>query len=481
MSTMTGRTKPTAPVTHASGVPTEVLVIGAGPAGCAAAIAAAGHGARVTVIDAGPRAAPWDAGREWCYLGGGTATQRHAGVVDSAREMYAYLLAISCQPDRPRLQEYCARSVEHHDWLVGLGLRFGQLPQDLVTGGNELVWPFRSMARPAARGHLVVSSDGSAAPSRAVLDLLRSHLDDPRIRIAYGTRADRVHPSVDGGPVLVHATELSGRAEVRFEADAVVIATGRSAGHRLAGTAGAHVVNDEQELVEPLFATTPAMARGVIVNSDGVRFVAEDSTPSRLAYLTALQPAGAAYLVLDQGLSAGQPSPPVLGTWNSLSAVEVAIDLPAGSLETTLDRYSSCVRQGEDPDLHKLPSQLATLSSPPWTVYDLRRGPGTHASSSLAGIRTSLDGNVLDAHGSPVAGVLAAGTGTLGITIDGETHCVGLDLGEATYFARRAGATASRTGTTWPAATSPAATSTGTTQARLTSSRSTGDSRCLTP
>src|SRR5699024_1027844 len=66
----------------------EVLVIGAGAAGAAAALEAHAAGASVTVLEgaSGPGGSAAQSGGE-IYLGGGTATQRAAGVTDTAEDM----------------------------------------------------------------------------------------------------------------------------------------------------------------------------------------------------------------------------------------------------------------------------------------------------------------------------------------------------------------------------------------------------------
>ena len=58
------------------------------------------------------------------YLGGGTVVQRATGHADSPDEMYAYLMAVTPDPEPDKIRAYADGSVEHCDWLEGLGFQF---------------------------------------------------------------------------------------------------------------------------------------------------------------------------------------------------------------------------------------------------------------------------------------------------------------------------------------------------------------------
>src|SRR3954468_20644449 len=103
----------------------DVLVVGAGMGGSAAAVEAARVGARVLVLDkGGPGTCTSAMAGGHFYLGGGTAVQRAAGFEDSAEEMAKYLCAVSPETDPEKIRLYCEDSPEHFDWLEGLGFQF---------------------------------------------------------------------------------------------------------------------------------------------------------------------------------------------------------------------------------------------------------------------------------------------------------------------------------------------------------------------
>ena len=103
----------------------DVLVVGAGMAGTCAAVEAARAGARVLLLDRGGPGTSTSAmsGGDF-YLGGGTAVQQATGHEDSAEEMEKYLLASSPDADPAKIRLYCQDSVDHFDWLEGLGFEF---------------------------------------------------------------------------------------------------------------------------------------------------------------------------------------------------------------------------------------------------------------------------------------------------------------------------------------------------------------------
>src|SRR5258708_36360341 len=96
--------------------------------------------------------------------------------------MFAYLMAVTPEPEADKIRAYADGSVEHCDWLERLGFQFERSyypakavmqpqTQGLMYSGNEKVWPFRDLAVPAPPGHKgPVPADTGGA--RVVGDLL---------------------------------------------------------------------------------------------------------------------------------------------------------------------------------------------------------------------------------------------------------------------------------------------------------------------
>ncbi|WP_041324638.1 FAD-binding protein [Mycobacterium marinum] len=460
----------------------DVVVIGFGIAGGCAAVAAAAAGARVLVLERAAAAGGTTslAGGHF-YLGGGTAVQQATGHSDTPDEMYKYLVAVSRQPDHAKIRAYCDGSVEHFNWLEDLGFQFERSyfpgkaviqpnTEGLMFTGNEKVWPFFEKAVPAPRGHKV-PVPGDTGGASMVIDLLLKRAASLGVQIRYETGATEL--IVDGSGT---AARVAGVMWKRFtetgaiKAKSVIIAAGGfvmnpemvakytpklaekpfvlgntyddGLGIRMGVSAGGAT-----EHMDQIFVTAPPyppsiLLTGVIVNKLGRRFVAEDSYHSRTAGFIMDQPDSAAYLIVDEAhlQHPKMPLVPLIDGWESVAEMEAALGIPDGNLVATLDRYNTYAARGEDPDFHKQPEFLAPQDKGPWGAFDMSLGKAMYAGFTLGGLATSVDGEVLRSDGSVVAGLYAAGACASNIAQDGKGYASGTQLGEGSFFGRRAGA-----------------------------------------
>jgi succinate dehydrogenase/fumarate reductase flavoprotein subunit len=463
----------------------DVVVVGFGMAGGCAAVEAAGAGARVLVVERAAVAGGTSAlaGGHF-YLGGGTAVQRATGHADSPEEMAKYLTAVSREPEPAKIDAYCAGSVEHFDWLESLGFEFERSfypekaviqpqTQGLMYTGNEKVWPFHEIAKPAPRGHKV-PVPGDTQGAKLVIDLLVKRADELGVQVRYDTGATAL--------VVDEAGTVTGITWRRFEqsgairAGAVVLAAGGfvmnkqmvaahvpqlaekpfvlgttyddGLGIRLGVSAGGATKHMDQAFITCPVYPPAKLLTGVIVNAQGERFVAEDSYHSRTSAFVLEQPDSAAFLIVDAAHMERPEFPlaPFIDGWETIAEMEQALGIPAGNLEATLRRYSEYAARGEDPDFHKAPEWLAPQLSGPWGAFDLSLGKAMYAGFTIGGLRTSVDGQVLRADGTAIAGLYAAGACAANLAQDGKGYASGTQLGEASFFGRRAGRHAARAG-----------------------------------
>lgn len=146
---------------------TDVVVIGFGAAGTAAAITARERGAEVIALDRAGGGGATAISGGIIYAGAGTAVQRRAGVHDTAEQMLAYLRLEVGDAVRPEtLERFVRTSPELIDWLQRHGVPFDSTlcpykisyPNNhyyLYHSGNENAGAFRSRTPPVQRGHRV--------------------------------------------------------------------------------------------------------------------------------------------------------------------------------------------------------------------------------------------------------------------------------------------------------------------------------------
>ena len=89
---------------------------------------------------------------------------------------------------------------------------------------------------------------------------------------------------------------------------------------------------------------------------------------------------------------------------------------------------------------------MAAQDQGPWAVFDLRLGHALYAGFTLGGLRTTVDAQVQRPDGSVIPGLYAAGACASNIAQDGKGYGSGTQLGEGSFFGRRAGRHAARCG-----------------------------------
>jgi 3-oxo-5alpha-steroid 4-dehydrogenase len=456
----------------------DVVVVGFGIGGGCAAVSAAAAGARVLVLERAAAAGGTTAmaGGHF-YLGGGTAVQTATGHHDSPEEMYKYLVAVSRCPDHAKIRAYCEGSVEHFDWLEDLGFQFERSyypekaviqpnTEGLMYTGNEKVWPFSEQAVPAPRGHKV-PVPGDTEGAKLVIDLLVKRAEDLGVQIRYETGATGL--IVDGPGAVTGLTWKHFADTGAIRATSVIIAAGGfvmnpemvatytpklaekpfvlgntyddGLGIRMGVSAGGATAHMDQ-----IFITAPAyppsiLLTGIIVNKLGQRFVAEDSYHSRTSGFVMDQPDSAAFLIVDEAhLQRPQvPLVPLIDGWETVEEMEAALGIPQGNLVATLQRYNEFAARGEDPEFHKHPQFLAAQDHGPWGAFDLSLGKAMYAGFTIGGLVTSLDGQVLRDDGTVIDGLYAVGACASNIAQDGKGYASGTQLGEGSFFGRRAG------------------------------------------
>lgn len=460
----------------------DVVIAGYGVAGASAAVEAARAGADVLVLE---RTGSWGGAASmaggFIYLGGGTSLQKACGFEDSVDNMAAFLkVAMGPGADEKRIDDYCAGSVAHFDWLQGCGVTFkaeffgepGWEPmgdQGLMYSGGENSFPFNTIATPAPRGHVPQMSNKKQGEASAGYMLMRPLVETATAagaRALYDVRAQRLVVAADGRVVGVVARHYGDEVAIRARRG-VVLATGSFAYNeamvaqyapRIAGRPAASIEQHDGRAIQmaqalgadlahmdatevAIFADPQQLVRGILVNARGQRYVAEDTYPGRIGQLTLYHQDNTAYLIIDgdaheEAMASLSPQlmlrPP---TWvaDTVAELESEIGLAPGSLQATVAAYNEGAARGEDPLLHKKPQWIRPIGSPVGAI-DLRESTGGF---TLGGLATTLDAEVLHVSGEPIPGLFAAGRSAAGLAAWG--YASGVSLGDGSFYGRRAG------------------------------------------
>ncbi|AXK84485.1 3-oxo-5alpha-steroid 4-dehydrogenase [Nocardia farcinica] len=467
----------------------DVVVVGYGVAGACAAIEAARAGAEVLVLE---RTGGWGGAAAlsggFIYLGGGTPLQKALGFDDSPENMETFLTAaLGPGVDAAKIHDYCQGSVEHFEWLVAQGVVFKEefwgepgweppADQGLMFSGGENAAPFNTIATPAPRGHLPQMADkhtGDKGGGYMLMKPLVETAESLGVRAEFDVRLQRLVVDDDGRVVGVVARRYGKPVRVRARRG-VVLATGSFAynqemvavytpllvnrpaaaieehdgiGIRVAQALGAQLAHMDAIEVA-IFADPQVIARGILVNGRGQRYIPEDSYPSHIGQSTLIRQNNEAFLILDEAgleealgtvstFAASRNEPP---TWvaESVAELESEMGFPDGVLQATVEVYNRHAKDGVDPVLGKKTQWVKPLGTP-LAAFDLR---GRTGGFTLGGVRTDLDSRVLHVAGDPIPGLFAAGRCTSGISAGG--YVSGASLGDGSFYGRRAGRAAAQ-------------------------------------
>lgn len=463
----------------------DFVIMGYGIAGVCAAIAAREAGASVLVLErtSGATGSTAVASGHF-YLGGGTAVQTACGFSDSAEAVADYLTAVTARPDRDKIEVFSKANVDLFDWLEDHGVPFDrsyfptkavvQPGRDcLIWTGNEKVWPFREQARPAPRGHKV-AIEGQEGGGSLALQMLAEHAERIGVRVLHehvvealvmdascvvGVRASHFGEErfirAGKGVMLAgggfgHNQEMMQRYLARFKGVKMVCGPYEDgAAIQLGIEAGGAVENMDGILVTSPIYPPEQLVKGILVNREGKRFVAEDSYHTRTSIAIIDQPDGVAYLILDSDIFAypgwyEQANQRLVDGFESIAEMEARMEIPTGALQATMAEYNRNAAAGSDPEFHKHPDWLQVLDAGPWAVFDFSFGRAVFNAFTLGGLRISVDGEVLSETGEAIPGLYAAGACAAMLAQDAWNYASGISLASGAFFGRQAGRHAAR-------------------------------------
>jgi fumarate reductase flavoprotein subunit len=415
----------------------DVLVIGAGACGLAAAIAAHDAGASVAILEKRERPGGNSSLSTGSIPGAGTRYQRAAGIEDSPARLLEDLMRIAGDTDCPalvaRLAEQSAPTVE---WLV-----------DCVGARLSLVTAYKHVGHSVPRLHAPTSRRG-----QDLVDDLLAGVARREIPLALGNGVDELiskRGAVIGARLTTASGERSSISALKtilavngFAGNAALVqrfcpeiagapyfgalgSTGEAVlwGERLgAALANIGAYQGYAAVSDPhgtLLSWTTIEKGGIIVNSRGLRFGDESAGYSGFTPKVMAQ-AAPRYAVFDQkiydvaALEEEFVELAQRGGFKSAESPEalarlLAIDPVA--LAATIADAQQAARDERADRLGRWDFGLGPLERP---LYACRVVPGLF--HTQGGLAVDLAGRVLDAQGSPIPNLFAGGGAAGGLS-----------------------------------------------------------------
>lgn len=468
----------------------DVLVIGSGPAGLAAAWEASQAGAEVLVLEAASEAG--GNGRFANHMfAAGTDAQVKSGIDDSpeaALEEWE-TFTVGGDPTDEAVRNFVERSYETLQWMQeNFDITHEEILTDTSSGEARRVHVIKPTITGRVTDLFVNQLEGQVWTEKPAVDLV---LDQGRV---VGARLDLTAPDawirasatvVATGGFARDATRLLEDRPELADTDYVIEIghTTLGGGHAMLEEVGAdfqnegnygvylHSMRDWREGYETEAAVLTSAASAIIVDSAGERVSNEEQTTGFQMMdhlldtpdlsLFALFPREVyklgsvtipSYNIPNDGADEPSTHPltelaglGVLSIYPSLDDAAADLGIDADTLEETVARYDEHAAADEDLDFGKSSNYLTPFSTDP--VMGVKLVPGV--AKAFTGVRTDARARVLLTSGKVVPGLYAAGevAGTLGTEAVGEGFSGSL---AACYFMGRiAGVEASSYAASW--------------------------------
>lgn len=416
----------------------DVLVIGAGACGLAAAIAAHDAGASVAIVEKLDRPGGNSSLSTGSVPAAGTRFQREAGIVDSPEQFAADLMRTGGATDCPNLvRRLVATSAETVEWLV-----------DVAGARLSLVTAYKHVGHSVQRLHAPVSRRG-----QDLVDDLLVAAEKRDIPLAVGNGVRSLVTDANGDVIGADIETTNGERQ-RILARKVILAVNGFAGNRdlvarfcpevsgaqyfgARGSTGEAVQWGEQlgaalgnigayqgyaAVSDPhgsLLSWTTIEKGGIIVNSAGRRFGDESAgysgyTPNVMAQH------GHCFAVFDQKIfdvTAAEEEFVELANYGGVKKADTPAALAAfhnldpAAVTAAVEDYNKAARGEQADAFGRKDFALAPLTG---TLYICRVVPGLF--HTQGGLMVDDDGRVLRADGRPIANLFAGGGAAAGLS-----------------------------------------------------------------
>ncbi len=429
----------------------DVIVIGAGGAGLAAAISAAEHGASVAILESEKEIGGSTQLSAGLFTAADTSVQRALGIEDSAERFFQHYMDLNQWRLRPGLiKRFCEATGPTLEWLISLGVdypaKFSTSAHDpgLMQAGVEDVWRGHV---PRDQGYGLVDAMNQKRLEKNIDLFLDNRVEDLVIEQGQVRGIKMGGEMIEASAVVVASGGFSHNSYLRrlyypetllAGEDLFIVAGPGSRGDhiRFAESANAALTGHGQGL---LMVTSyiqrlhhwqsgfPPRSR-IYINQAGDRFMNED-IPYAVSPGIVRDNGGTVWNVFDE--KARNSLPDGYAHWNkervaedaakgdmlsadSLEELAARMHVPADHLIAAVERWNAQLPNGQDPDFLRQATMhnkgddkpLDPIAHPPY--YAARTCPAELVCTHT-GLTIDIEARVCDVRGCVIKGLYAAG------------------------------------------------------------------------
>ena len=412
----------------------DIVVIGAGGAGLAAAIEAKHNGASVILLEK-----MGVAGGNTTSATGGlnaaeTKIQKELGIEDTKDQFYEDTMKGGYEKNNPALvRKMVDKASDTVDWLMSFGVDLSDVGK---MAGSTNKRTHRPQGGAAVGAHMIpvmeeeaVKSEVDLRKNSKVIDILKE--GDKAAGVIVETNGQQY--TIKAKAVIIAAGGFGANPDMVVKYKPELVGFGTTNHKGATGDAFAWIEKFDGQLTQmDEIQTHPTVVPGnglmiteavrgngaIMVNREGKRFCSEMATRDVMSKAILDQTGKTAYLVFDMGVRKslkaieGYVKQGLLTEGETPEALAEKLGMPADAFADTIKEYNQIQASGNDTEFGRKASEMPRpLSEGPY--YAVEVGPAIH--HTMGGIAITPDAEVLNSKNEVIPGLYAAGEVTGGV------------------------------------------------------------------
>jgi urocanate reductase len=425
---------------------TEVLVIGTGYAGLAAAIEAFDGGSKVTVIEKSPVIGGNSAIASGAYNAVDPGRQEKQAIKDSIDLHYKQTLGGGdFRGDPEKVRFMVENALGGLQWLEKMGVEFEPTVYTVIGA----LWPRSHDPVKKGRGGAIVRSLKAQVDKRGIPVLLNNKLvavvrekslSGPVMGVVVNEKGKDYYFKASKAVILATGgfgadVAMRSKYDPRLDKEVPTTNVATATGEAIIAVADEGADVSGMDYIQLLVAcnyytkkygslTNLGIDSAIFVNTEAKRFVSEDARRDVMAESVLKQPKKVLLWIADEKCTKRfdpQATERIIKDGLSFRAqtleemakiLKEKFDMPEATFLATVKKYNEMVKKGKDEEFGKQVANLKTIEQPPF--YASPTQAGVH--HTMGGIRTKgTTCEVLDRHGKVIPRLYAAGEVTSGV------------------------------------------------------------------